>query len=201
MVEPRAVLILDIDGTINPFYARIAKEQGQPAFKDFSEYAIEDSVFGKASAFLEGELLKRIFGELKEAGVELVWGSAWNEGSNLVLSMLGIEDRWPTIDFSEGIDFSPSIMSWKLSTVRSYVENRYGDQMPLIWLEDELYEDAEAWLASRGSEQLSISPDRNRGLTRAHWQQVLDFVASLPERSEELARPQSNDRTTYGKEN
>lgn len=184
MAKPRAVLILDIDGTINPFYARMAKEQGQAAFENFSEYAIEDGAFGKASAFLEGELLVRLFGELKAAGVELVWGSAWNEGSNLALSMLGSEERWPAILFSDGIDFSPSIMSWKLSTVRSYVETHYGGQMPLIWLDDELYEDAESWLASRGSEYLFISPDSNRGLTGSHWQQVLDFVASLPESSE-----------------
>jgi len=181
MTQPRAVLILDIDGTISPYAARIILSERPGALPGFEEHSIEDVSYGKADVFLQTAVLKDALQRLQRSGVELLWGSARNESSNLILRMLfpeGAED-WPTIVFPEEIDFSFSVQSWKLSTVREFIEARYDESVPLIWADDEIFEDAEDWLNSRPGAGLLIRPDRHRGLTEAHWAQIFHLVDSL----------------------
>lgn len=182
-METRGVLILDIDGTINPFYARHTIVDHPERLPDFEEYGIADSKFGKANVFLQGSVLADALLELQSMGIELVWGSAWNESSNLILKMLflGAMEDWPTIIFPEEIDFSPSVQSWKLSTVREFIGANYPDSMPVMWADDEIYGDAEAWLQSRGNHGLLVRPERHRGVTAENWAALLEFAKGLGE--------------------
>ena len=103
--HPRAVLVLDIDGTINPFFARHTLESNPEKLPGFEEFRIDSELHGPASAFLQTEVLTDTFRKLQSLGVELVWGSAWNEGSNLILEMLQTTEAWPTIIFPEEMNF------------------------------------------------------------------------------------------------
>lgn len=181
MSNPRAALILDIDGTINPFFARQTLVERPEDLPGFEEHSFQDESYGEAHVFLQTAVLRAALQRLQQSGVELLWGSAWNESSNLILRMLfpeGAED-WPTIVFPEEIDFSFSVQSWKLSTVREFIEAHYDETVPLIWADDEIFEDAESWLTGRSGSGLLIRTDRHRGLTEAHWDQILHFVDSL----------------------
>lgn len=181
MANPRGVLILDIDGTINPFYARHTLEENPGKLPGFEEHSIRDELYGDARVFLQTAVLRDVLPKLQALGIELLWGSAWNESSNLILRMLfpeGFTD-WPTIIFPEEIDFSPSVQSWKLSTVQPFIEERYGRRTTVLWADDEIFGDAESWLRSRSAPGLLIRPDRHRGLTESHWATVLEFAGSL----------------------
>ncbi len=182
MADPRAVLILDIDGTINPFYARATLEDNPERLPGFEENSIRDKSYGDARVFLQTEELRASLLRLRELGVELVWGSAWNESSNLILRMLFPEgmENWPTIVFPDEVPFSFEIETWKLETVRSFIDKNYPTSVPLIWLDDEIFADAQHWLDGRPVQSLLIRPERHRGLTEKHWRSVESFVESLP---------------------
>lgn len=177
----RAVFILDIDGTINPFYARHRIVDHPEELPGFEEHTIEDASYGKANVFLQTAVLRSTLRRLQAEGVELVWGSAWNESSNLILRMLFPEgaESWATVVFPDEIEFSLSTQSWKLSTVREFVERHYGDSVPVIWADDEIFGDAESWLDGRSGPGILIRPDRHRGITDTQWSSILDFVDGL----------------------
>lgn len=181
MKTPRGVLILDIDGSINPFYARHTLVDNPEKLPGFEEHSIQDERYGDARVFLQTAVLRDSLLKLQSLGIEPVWGSAWNESSNLILRMLfpeGAED-WPTIIFPEEIDFTPPIQSWKLATVREFIEDRYADSVPLIWIDDEIFGDAEEWLRSRSGHGFLLRPDRHRGATLEHWNEIVSFAGAL----------------------
>jgi len=180
--SPRAVLILDIDGNLNPYYARHTLEDRPERLPGFEECTFLDPQWGAASVFLQANELRVRFRELREAGVELLWGSAWNENSNLITRMLfpdGDFEDAPTVVFPEEIEFSLSVQTWKLSTVQSYIENHYEDSVPLIWTDDEVFEDGERWVQERQAPGLVIRPERHTGLRLQDWESISTFVASL----------------------
>lgn len=177
--SPRAILVLDIDGTINPFFARYTLESNPEKLPGFEEFRIDSEVHGPASAFLQTDVLTDTFRKLQSLGVELVWGSAWNEGSNLILEMLQVPEVWPTIIFPEEMDFGMDIQTWKLSTVQEYIECNYTEDVPVVWIDDEIFSDAERWLNSRSGGGLLFRPERHQGVTESHWEELLVFVKSL----------------------
>jgi len=180
--RPRAVLILDIDGNLNPYYARHTLVDHPERLPGFEDHSISDPRRGAASVYLQTDELRSRFRELRAAGVELLWGSAWNEGSNLIFRMLfpeGDFEEAPTIIFPEEIEFSFSVQTWKLSTVRSYIEEHYEDSVPLIWTDDEVFEDGERWVQGRSAPGLVIRPERHTGLRLEDWESIAGFIAAL----------------------
>lgn len=184
--SPRGVLILDIDGSINPFFARSTLEISPEKLPGFEEHFLRDPSYGDARVFLQTAVLRAALLRLRELDIELVWGSAWNESSNLILRMLfpeGMENA-PTVVFPDEMDFSFSIQSWKLATVREFIEARYADSVPLIWIDDEIFGDAEEWLRSRSARSYLLRPERHRGATAEDWSSILSFVESLDQKRE-----------------
>jgi len=182
--SPRAILILDIDGNLNPYYARHTLKDHPERLPGFEEHSFLDPDWGAASVFLQTEELRRRLSELRQSGVEILWGSAWNEGSNLIFRMLFPEgfEAAPAIIFPEEIEFSFSVQTWKLSTVRGYIEAHYEDSTPLIWTDDEVFEDGAEWVSSRTAPGLTIRPERHTGLTTDDWARISAFVADLSDR-------------------
>lgn len=180
--SPRAVLILDIDGNLNPYYARHTLKDNPERLPGFENHSISDPRRGAAAVYLQTAELRRRFRELRSAGVELLWGSAWNEGANLIFRMLFPEGDFedaPTVVFEDEIDFSFSVQTWKLATVRRYIEEHYEDSVPLIWTDDEVFEDAERWVYERPAPGLVIRPERHTGLQLQDWDTIATFVATL----------------------
>lgn len=182
--SPRAVLVLDIDGAINPYFAKHTLETSPERLPGFEGFRIESEVHGIASAYLQTGVLIDTFRKLQSLSVELVWGSAWNEGANLVLEMLGLSEVWPTIIFPEEMDFSMDIQTWKLSTVQEYIESHYAEDVPVLWIDDEIFSDAEQWISSRSGGGLLFRPERHQGVTESHWNQILELVTQLVDSSQ-----------------
>ena len=179
--SPRGVLILDIDGSINPFFARSTLKDHPEKLPGFEEHFLRDASYGDARVFLQTAVLRESIRELQELGIELVWGSAWNENSNLILRMLFPEgaEHWPTVVFPEELDFTPPIQSWKLATVREFIEEHYDSSAPLIWVDDEIFGDAEEWFRSRPARSYMLRPERHRGATADDWKSMVSFARSL----------------------
>lgn len=152
-------IIIDIDGVLNPFDARHSHIAG------FSEHSAE-----KYHVFLNPEMHVKWLNKFRENHT-FVWGSAWEEKSNLILQMLGIEDKWAWIYLDKE---DVGLGTWKIKSIRRFVET-LPETESVVWLDDELEEDAHAWSKTRGN-MLTINPDRYEGLTEHHFRMIDKFL-------------------------
>jgi len=159
-------IIIDIDGVLNPFYARYSQLEG------FTEYSAQ-----KYSAFLNKELITSWFKKFKDADVNLVWGSAWFQESNLILEMLDMDEKWECIKISTE---DVGLGTWKIKSIRGWVEDNTSPNDLLVWIDDELEEDAFLWAAERGN-MLAIKPAKESGLGETDFQEIWDFLESRSE--------------------
>lgn len=149
-----SLILVDIDGPLNPFLSPTLHEDG------FTHFSI-----GWASWALNihthGQWLK----ELNESNT-IVWCSNWMEESNKVSELFFL----PDFDF---INFSSPITTptWKLPDVDKYVSEHPADH--IFWLDDELKEDAHQWAAIRGNVTL-IPCDPSTGWVEEDFVRIRD---------------------------
>jgi hypothetical protein len=123
-VDVKPLLLLDIDGVLCPF--------------DTESEDLEPVPDGRYAYYnpRHGEWLR----ELQET-YSLAWCSLWEEGGNDVLAPL------------YGIGDLPYIKFWNLKmedrTLKLTPVKRFIDTRPVVWIDDDLFEDAFAWAKER----------------------------------------------------
>ena len=152
-------IIIDIDGVLNPFYARQNPELGFTWFEKDNK-----------GVFLKPDMHEPWLKKLAEHA-DFIWGSAWAEGSNLLLEFLDIAPAWDWIPLdTEDVGLG----TWKFKSVKRWIEANAPDEK-IVWLDDELEGDVFAWAEERGN-MLAIAPERYTGLTEQDFQTIHDFV-------------------------
>ncbi|MBV9792899.1 MAG: hypothetical protein JO016_03075 [Actinobacteria bacterium] len=153
----RPLLLLDIDGVLNPYAA-----PGCPAgYAEHVLFAGEEPVRVCAG---HGDWLREL-----ATRFTLVWATAWDEEANRRLApLLGLADL-PVVPMP--LPFPPE---WKLPAV-----SRFAGAHPLAWLDDALTPAAHEWAAARTVPTLLIDIDPAIGLTRAVVDQCLTWAATL----------------------
>jgi hypothetical protein len=157
--DPRPVLLVDVDGVLNPWLAK-----GCPP--GFGEY---DLIPGERVLLSpgHGELLLSL-----EGAYELVWATAWEHRANQLISPVLALPELPVIEFPlEGRD----LYFRKLPAVIEAVGNR-----PCAWIDDEHQLDHYSWADRRGVPTLIVDINPARGLTS-------DIVARLAQWAEDLS--------------
>lgn len=150
----RPLLLLDLDGVLNPTGASVP-----PGYR--RETTDEFSVVVQAA---HGDWLREL-----DAVFEVIWATTWNGHAQAVYGpLLGL----PSFGVLELVDL-PRLGTRKLGAVREFVGER-----ALAWVDDELYDDAQEWAANRGSATVLVRPAAGVGLTRAHVDELLQFAVS-----------------------
>ncbi|HEY1674487.1 MAG TPA: HAD domain-containing protein [Streptosporangiaceae bacterium] len=153
------LLVLDVDGVLNPF----AAPAPPPGFAAHELFAGEEPVRVCAG---HGDWLRELGSRFS-----LVWATAWGEEANRRLApLLGLRPL-PVIPMPP-VPFPPE---GKLPAVSQYV----GTQ-PLAWLDDALTPGARAWASTRKAPTLLLNVDPAQGLTRPDVDQCLAWAATLP---------------------
>lgn len=159
-----ATIIFDIDGVLNPFDARF---KYVPGYFEHSN--------GQNNVFLNPDLMNPFLDDLEAAGHNIIWGSAWEDRSNQILEMLGRTSSWDYIPLdTEDVGLG----TWKIKSVRRWVDANLPDNEPIIWIDDELEADAWAWGAERGN-MLCISPKQYEGLDENLVNQMRAFLKNF----------------------
>jgi hypothetical protein len=158
-VDTRPLLLLDVDGVLQPV--------GSAVPPGFERLELADSVVVLNRA--HGDWLRDV-AEL----FEIVWASTWAASANeLIGSRLGL----PAVAHIElgtlGTDGTR-----KLRSVQTFVADR-----SFAWIDDELFEDAFEWAASRPERSLLIRTQAYVGMTAEHVR-ALEAFAARPPRSE-----------------
>jgi hypothetical protein len=154
-VTDRPLLLLDIDGVLNPFAAAGCPD----GYAEHVVFAGEEPVRVCAG---HGAWLRELAAEFT-----LVWATAWEEEANRRLApLLGLDPlpviRMPAPPFPPGA---------KLPAVAAY-----AGQQPLAWLDDVVTADMRTWAATRDVPTLLIGVDPAIGLTR----EIVDRCLAWP---------------------
>lgn len=156
-----SVVIFDIDGVFVPFYARYNPRIG---------FSWQEN--GRKGDFLKPEMQRPWIEELS-AIANLVWGSA-REDANCTLELLQIDQEWERIEL-EYRDLETTPITWKLESIQAWVADNVPDDELLVWVDDELQQDAFDWAAERGN-MLAIAPLKDEGLTQPQYETIIAFL-------------------------
>jgi HAD domain in Swiss Army Knife RNA repair proteins len=156
------LLLLDVDGVLNPFAAAGCP----PGYAEHNFFPGEDPVRLCAG---HGEWLRELGRRF-----EVVWATAWEtEANRLIAPRLGIAEL-PVITFPP-IPFEPLD---KLPAVSGFVA-----ESPLVWIDDALGPQVHDWAARRRAPTLLIDADPAVGLTRPMVERCLSWAARLDDQS------------------
>jgi hypothetical protein len=189
----RGLLLLDVDGPLNPY---AAKGFARPAgYVTYLETPGGEWVSGRRVRRTRGNRVRLHPGHgallralADETGLELVWATAWEHSANRrVAPAIGLDDL-PVIEFpatdverdSRGRLTWRTGGGWKWPAVCAYAAGR-----PLAWLDDE--HDHVDYAAARstfhrdrvGCQTLLCHVDPRRGLSSDHLDQIRNWAAAL----------------------
>jgi hypothetical protein len=156
--DPRPVLLVDVDGVLNPWLADSCPD-------GYNEYR-----------FIPGErvLLSPGHGELLTSlatAYELVWATAWEHRANQLICPVLALPELPVIEFP--LDGRHQLFR-KLPAVIDAVGER-----PCAWIDDEHQPDHYTWARQRGVPTLLIDIDPAEGLTRGVVATLADWAVRL----------------------
>ncbi|WP_245714130.1 hypothetical protein [Nocardia vaccinii] len=133
----RALLFLDVDGTVLPYDA-VDELAGEV------DWSIWQQPINPALSRVSGALGERLLA----LGCELIWATGWAEDANLVIApILGLP-HLPVVtlpEYPEG-DYFPDGLHWK---TRALVDLAAG--RPFIWIDDEIRDQDEKWVRGNHS--------------------------------------------------
>lgn len=153
------VIIFDIDGVFIPFYAR---------HNPNTEFIFVGSE--KTGEFLHPTMQLPWLQQLSSQA-KLVWGSA-REHPNAVLTLLKHPGEWEQIPLSRE---DVGLGTWKIKSVKKWVEEHVPAEEKLVWVDDELEEDVLRWFEARGN-ALAVIPTRDEGLTQEGFNRIQEFL-------------------------
>jgi hypothetical protein len=100
------------------------------------------------------------------ATYELVWATGWEERANEHLPhLLGLGRAYPTLAFDNQPQWGAA--HWKLSAIERYAEDR-----PAAWIDDNFNEACRFWAAKRSAPTLLVHTDPAVGITDTHVEEL-----------------------------
>ena len=154
-MDPRPLLLLDVDGVLNPLGVREAP--GFTAHRVGGMTVLLSPAHGRWLTALADRF-------------DLVWATSWEQDADLLIAdLVGIPRGLPFITFT-----NQSGWTAKLPDVDRYVGDR-----AVAWVDDQLGPEIQAWAAARTSPTLLVATDHRVGLTMDHIEQLQAFADSL----------------------
>ena len=149
----RPLLLLDVDGVLSPTGIAVPRGFERRVTPTYSVVVRADH-----REWLQN--LSEFF--------ELVWASTWGEAANRVYGEIHGLETLPVVPLKD----LPRTGTRKLAAVDRYVGDR-----PLAWVDDELYDDAQAWAHARPARTLLVRTRAAVGLTTGDVDRLLTFAA------------------------
>lgn len=160
---PDALLLLDVDGVLNPWY------------KPGPHWQVHQAVSGSGSyrVVLNPDHGAMLLQFAAETGAELVWATTWEHHANREIGpRIGLPEL-PVIEVDAGPDV-PGVHP-KTPPVAEYVKGR-----PFVWFDDDLERsDSEYLKAHEGvGEFLIVHIGPRKGLTEKHLEMAAAWLAN-----------------------
>ena len=156
-VIEKPLLLLDIDGVLNPWAAEVCPE----GFQEHALFLGDDDPIRVAA--VHGSWIREL-----ESSFYVVWASAWGADSRLLGELLGLPD-YPLVEFPP----TPFPPRDKVSAIADYVGDR-----PCAWVDDEHTDEGRLWAESRSAATLLLSIDPAIGLVYGDVERLADWAAN-----------------------
>jgi hypothetical protein len=156
--DPRPILLVDVDGVLNPWHAASCPD----GYQEYDFFHGERVLLSPG----HGELLRSL-----SSSFELVWATAWEHRANLLICPVIALPELPVIEFPLR---APDYLFRKLPAVIDSVGDR-----PLAWIDDEHQPDHYKWARDRGVPTLMVDIDPALGFTADVARQLERWAASL----------------------
>lgn len=154
-------ILWDVDGVLNPFESTDLHERGFVRFnKEYISWALDIVHHAEWLRYLEFH-------------ASFVWASSWGSETNALCGWFGLKNiRYPHIPLSTSVEHQGS---WKLPSIQKWVTENVSESDSVVWVDDELYDDAAVWAASLPN-VLLIPTDPAAGLTYDEFLCINDFI-------------------------
>ena len=157
MIE-KPLLLLDIDGVLNPWAAEVCPE----GFEEHALFPGDDLPVRVAS--VHGSWIRAL-----EASFDIVWASAWGADCRLLADLLSLPE-YPFIAFPPA-PFSPPDKVYA-------IEHFVGDR-PCAWVDDEHSDAGRRWAESRTATTLLLAIDPGVGMACRDVERLVDWASNL----------------------
>jgi hypothetical protein len=168
----KPLLLMDVDGPMNPFRARWFARRTPADGYEFHELApAGDQTYSVALNPEHGRRLLEL-----ASNYDLVWATTWGaEANRLISPILGLRSDIPVIDLPE----PRALMSRRSSKAERIVD--WVGQRPFAWFDDEINRPTRLWLDSQGTlgRHLAHRVPAEIGLTDPDFDVLRDFANNL----------------------
>jgi hypothetical protein len=170
MKKIKPIIVLDVDGVLNPFWPR-------------STQISRDWVFDKnfSSSPESGSFLLNLSTEmgqaLRDLDCDIRWLSTWMRDGDFANQEIGEALGWPVLPNVEIEFHGPNDFSWKPRAVRQILST---DGPPVIWIDDDaviFLKDLTDLSFDPHQRLLPIAPDTDVGLTKKDIEKAKDFIS------------------------
>jgi hypothetical protein len=188
----KGLLLLDVDGPLNPYRANPLRRRGYAPYTDaFGSWGVAKGLrrYRGYRVWLNSRHGAVLMALAAETDLQLVWATAWRHAANeKVAPAIGLEPI-PVIEYSTDdahVDENDRLHwraggGWKWPGVTAYAAGR-----PLAWLDDQ-HDDLDHALARAafdrdraGSPTLLCHVDPRTGLRSVHLDRIRRWAADLP---------------------
>lgn len=163
----KPVLLMEVDGSLNPFEATWFDDAAPPFSYRFYELSLRDGVRKVALSAYHGRELRAL-----SRVYELVWATTWrNDANRLISPILGLPTDVPVIPLHRPWGWQHR-RSWKLEQIVSWVRGR-----SFVWFDDEINRRTREWLENADvGPHLLLPVPANRGLVGADFDAIWQFA-------------------------
>jgi hypothetical protein len=158
--DPRALLLLDVDGVVCPYADELVDPTGA---------GLEQATVGHSRVWLSRDIAQHLLhlGDL----FQLVWCTAWEDhAAEFLAPFLGLP-ALPVIRFDEPVTDE---CHWKWPAIEAFVGDR-----AFAWADDEIGRDDLARAARRAVTTMLVRVEGTHGLDDVHVEQFERFAESL----------------------
>ncbi|MCU1405260.1 MAG: hypothetical protein JWQ43_1563 [Glaciihabitans sp.] len=159
MTSPNVIVLLDVDGVLNP---RLVP----------GGMALDDT---RAA----------LIAELASCG-DIVWATSYSAGVTFALGQgIGLPSSTRAIAFPSPIHHDRTVsaptpkLHWVARWLERNVEEEEANSTAVVWIDDQLRQDAVEWAKAQQRPTLLLSPDPYFGLAAEHLEEVREFVRGL----------------------
>ncbi|MEU6439643.1 HAD domain-containing protein [Streptomyces sp. NPDC047046] len=176
--DGRPLLLIDVDGPLNPYRARWARRYG------YASHRMWPSVWSARYAEDSRALRRGLRVRLRAAdGPRLlalpytpVWATTWaHEANEMIAPAIGIDEPLPVIDWPRLFETDPQGLYWKTRYVVAWAAGR-----PFAWIDDMITDlDARYVAEAHGPHALLLRVDPRTGLREPHWERLREWAGTV----------------------
>lgn len=162
-MSAKASILWDIDGVLYP---------DMSTHLDDPDYNYTNVRSGWASWWVDpndGQFMRDLW-----MITDQYWCSSWESDSNALVEAFHLPEPLPYLEFGKAQPEDSLVFTYKLPDVKEwYIKTK---PQKLVWVDDELQQDAYIWAAALPIPTLLIKTDPRDGLTSMIKKEILSFV-------------------------